>query len=111
MRYIGDLLERPIGVAAADVGEVGHRIGLAVGIDAEPIRVGLDEDRIAGRDLDRSEIEDRFGPGRVASPDVRTRQGIQSRRSLTAGEYGVIGRSAESLLSWRITLTNSGAER
>ena len=68
--HVGELFEQPVGVAAADVGEVGLRVGLAVRPDAEPVGVGLHERRVADRHLDRADVEDRLGPGLVALLDV-----------------------------------------
>ena len=59
---MSELAEQPVGVAAADIGEVRLGVGLAVGIDPEPVRVGRDELRAEEGNLNRPDIEDGLGP-------------------------------------------------
>ena len=70
--HVRQLLEQPVGIAAADVGEVGHGVGLAVGADAQPVGMGLDEGRVSDGHLHGADVEDGLGTGLMAPLDVRS---------------------------------------
>ena len=71
-RHVGQLRKQPVGVAAADVGEVGRVSGLPSGNVRSQSGWALHEGSLPDGHLHGADVENRLGPGGVAALDVRS---------------------------------------